>query len=59
MKYSMLMTLAQKLNTSISKVIIKFSKDKNFVIPYTTDKGEKEKLYFTIKVSNSTATSKI
>ena len=44
MKYSMLMTLAQKLNTSISKVIIKFSKDKNFVIPYTTDKGEKREV---------------
>jgi hypothetical protein len=39
MEYSMYRTLAQKLNISVSKVIKKFSKEKDFVINYTDAKG--------------------
>ena len=39
MEYSMYMTLAQKLRSSISKIMKRFYKNKQFVIPYTDDKG--------------------
>lgn len=39
MEYSMYMTLAQKLRSSISKIMKRFFKDKQFIIPYTDDKG--------------------
>lgn len=39
MEYSLYRTLAQKLNISVSKVIKKFSKEKDFVINYTDAKG--------------------
>jgi len=40
MEYSMYRTLAQKLNISVSKVIKKFSKEKNFIISYSDAKGK-------------------
>lgn len=39
MEYSMLKTYAGKLNSSVRKVIRKFSSNKEFVIPYTDSKG--------------------
>jgi hypothetical protein len=39
MEYSMYRTLAQKLNISVSKVIKKFFKKKDFIITYTDTKG--------------------
>jgi hypothetical protein len=39
MEYSMYMTLAQKLRSSVSKIMKRFYKDRQFVIPYTDDKG--------------------
>lgn len=40
MEYSMYKTYAEKLQSSVGKVINKFYKNKEFVIPYTTSKGE-------------------
>jgi group II intron reverse transcriptase/maturase len=42
MEYSMYMTLAQKLRSSISKIMKRFYKDKQFIIPYTDDKGRRQ-----------------
>jgi hypothetical protein len=40
MEYSMYRTLAQKLNISVSKIIKKFSKEKDFIISYMDAKGQ-------------------
>ncbi|MCC8085694.1 MAG: group II intron reverse transcriptase/maturase [Clostridium sp.] len=40
MEYSMYRTLAQKLNISVSKIIKRFSKGKDFIISYTDTKGK-------------------
>jgi group II intron reverse transcriptase/maturase len=40
MEYSMYMTLAQKLRSSIGKIKKRFCKDRQFVIPYTDDRGQ-------------------
>jgi group II intron reverse transcriptase/maturase len=40
MEYSMYRTLAQKLNISVSKIIKKFSKGKDFIISYTGANGQ-------------------
>jgi hypothetical protein len=40
MEYSMYKTIAQKLNSSVSKIIKRFFKDKDFVISYTDAKGQ-------------------
>lgn len=39
MEYSMYRTLAQKLNISVSKVIVKYSQGKDFIINYADAKG--------------------
>jgi group II intron reverse transcriptase/maturase len=40
MEYSMYKTLSGKLNSTISKVISKFKKNKEFAVPYTGKNGE-------------------
>lgn len=40
MEYSMYKTLSGKLNNTVSKVINKFQKNKEFVVPYTGKNGE-------------------
>ena len=42
MEYSMYMTLAQKLRSSTGKIMKRFYKEKQFVIPYTDDKGRSQ-----------------
>jgi len=39
MEYSLYMTLAQKLRSSVCKIMKRYYKDRQFVIPYTDDKG--------------------
>jgi len=39
MEYSMYMTLAQKLRSTVSKIMKRFYKDRQFVIPYMDSKG--------------------
>ncbi len=40
MKYSLYKTLAQKLNISVRKIINKYRRDKDFIIPYKDSKGQ-------------------
>ena len=39
MEYSMYKTLSQKLNSTVSKVISQYTKDKNFAVPYIDKNG--------------------
>ena len=41
MSYSLYMTLAQKLNSSVRQILFKFKKDKIFTVSYTDNKGQR------------------
>ena len=53
MEYSMYHTIAAKTNSSISKVIDKYKKGNDIIVPYHDAKGNYVTEYSTMKVSNA------
>ena len=58
MEYSMYKTLSQKLNSTVSKVISQYKKDKNFAVPYIDKNGKTKYRIFYNKGFYQRGTSK-
>lgn len=53
MKYSLYKTLARKYNSSLRKIIRKYTKDKVFSIPYKDSKGNEKQRILTMMALNA------